>query len=95
MQQITRQNASHQQILKTCQFPTTTTTTIIIIIVVFLHETLQMVMGLGHRFCVFSSYGSLLCILHFVVWSFVWTLILSFFFSCCLAGCFFFLSLFI
>jgi hypothetical protein len=33
MQQITRQNASHQQILKTCQFPTTT------IIVVFLHET--------------------------------------------------------
>jgi len=36
MQQITMQNASHQQILNTCQFPTTTT--IIIVVVVFLHE---------------------------------------------------------
>jgi hypothetical protein len=54
-----------------------------------------MVMGLGPRFCVFSSYGSLLCILHFVVRSFVWTLILCFFFSCCLVRCFSFIYLFI
>jgi hypothetical protein len=40
MQQITRQNASHQQILKTCQFPTTTIIIIIIVVMVFfLHET--------------------------------------------------------
>ncbi len=51
-------------------------------------------MGLGPRFCVFSSYGSLLCILHFVVRSFVSTLIICFFFSCCLVWCFSFIYLF-
>jgi hypothetical protein len=31
-----------------------------------------------------------LWVLHFHVWSLVWTSVLSFFFSCSLAGCFFF-----
>jgi hypothetical protein len=36
---------------------------------------------LGRRFHVFSFKGSPLCVLHFWVWSFIRTLILSFFFS--------------
>ncbi len=60
-----------------------------------LHNLLH-VMGDGFKsyFPVFSSKGSPLCILEFWVWSFVWTLVLSFFFSCSLVGRFPFIYLF-
>jgi hypothetical protein len=43
-----------------------------------LHAQALLMMGLGPRFCVFSSLSFPLCILHFGVWSFVWTSVFSF-----------------
>jgi hypothetical protein len=55
-----------------------------------------LVMGLGLRFRVFSSYGSPLCILHFGVCSLVWTPVFFFFSpSCSIAGWLSFIYLFI
>jgi hypothetical protein len=59
-------------------------------LLISLHDLLHVIsmMGLGPRLLDFFSEGSPLCILCFQVLSFVWTSILSFFFSCSLVRCF-------